>query len=162
MGTQYRSMPVPADFAAPTESEYGSCISIVDYRTGEGPVSASFGGKTPEWADLQGAYQRYLVAQGLTSEEYNWAWFYLEPSAIVTPGAAQGAPRIGRGVPSGAYMVVPDVEHDPLRYWHLDGFTPVPRGSVIIEFWHDDFGYYYMHCDQRIDVPNPWGRASRR
>ena len=29
---------------------------------------------------------------------------------------------------------------------------------VIVESWHDDFGYYYTNHGVRIDVPSPWGR----
>jgi hypothetical protein len=27
---------------------------------------------------------------------------------------------------------------------------------VIVEFWHDDLGYYYTNHGRRIDVPSPW------
>jgi len=164
MSRLYRSAPVPADFSAPTD------ISVETTRDGEAPTTrtefesavtvpggtAHFIGPNREWADLQGAYQRYQVAEGRTGGDFNFDWLYLDPTARIVTGAARGAPRIGRGVPSGAYMVVPDIEHDPLRYWRLDGFTPTPRGSIIVEFWHDDFGYYYMRHDERIDVPSPW------
>ena len=55
-------------------------------------------------------------------------------------------------------MVFPDIDGEPLNYFRLDGFTRIPRGSVIVEFWHDDLGYYYWSHGRRIDVPSPWGR----
>lgn len=164
MSRLYRSAPIPAEFSPPTE------VTVEVTREGEAPTtrteyqstvpvpggSVLFGGPSREWADLQGAYQRYQVSQGQTGEAFQFDWLYLSPTARIVPGAARGAPRIGRGIPSGAYMVVPDIEREPLRYWRLDGYSPTPRGSVIVEFWHDDFGYYYMHRGQRIDVPSPW------
>lgn len=152
MGTLYRSAPIPADFSAPVRTETGEYQSTLTYPHG----TTSYGGGTAEWADLQAAYERYRISQGQTGDAYESDWYYLDPSSRIVPGAARGAPRIGRGIPSGAYMVVPDIDHEPLRYWHLDGYSPIPRGSTIVEFWHDDFGYYYMHRGQRIDVPSPW------
>jgi hypothetical protein len=162
MGTLYRSAPVPAEFAPPVrqplESGGEEYVSSLTYREAGREVHSSYGGRTSEWADLQGAYERYRVAQGQTGADFEFDWYYLQPDLRVVPGAARGAPRIGRGVPSGAYMAVPDIEREPLRYWRLDGFSPIPRGSVIVEFWHDDFGYYYMHRGRRVDVPSPWSR----
>jgi hypothetical protein len=163
MAKQYRSAPIAADFAAPVKEEIevegstGSStaehyVSSIKYPGG----TSSYGGKTPEWADLQGAYERYRRSQGQTGAEFEADWYYLDPSNRVVPGAARGARRITRGIPSGAYMVFPDLDNEPLRYWHLDGKSPVPKGSTIVEFWHDDFGYYYEHKGQRIDVPSPW------
>lgn len=152
MGTLYRSAPIPADFSAPVRTETGEYQSTLTYPHG----TTSYGGGTAEWADLQAAYERYRISQGQTGDAYESDWYYLDPSSRIVPGAARGAPRIGRGIPSGAYMVVPDIDHEPLRYWHLDGYSPIPRGSTIVEFWHDDFGYYYMHRGRRIDVPSPW------
>ncbi|NIR58141.1 MAG: DUF4157 domain-containing protein [Gammaproteobacteria bacterium] len=164
MSRLYRSAPIPAEFAPPTRT------TMQVQREGQAPVqrthyqssvpveggTAHFGGRSPEWADLQAAYKRYQISEGQTGAAYDFDWLYLDPAATIVPGAARGAPRIGRGVPTGAYMVVPDIEHDPLRYWRLDGYSPIPQGSTIVEFWHDDFGYYYMHRGQRIDVPSPW------
>lgn len=165
MATLYRSAPIPADFAAPTltsqgevRRDEGPSRSQLEYETTvttpEGSVH--FGGPRPEWVELQAAYTRYQITQGLRYEEFQLDSLYLDPEAGIVRGTARGAPRIGRGVPSGAYMVVPDVDREPLRYWRLDGFSPIPAGSVIVEFWHDDFGYYYLHRGQRIDVPSPW------
>lgn len=164
MATRYRSTPIPADFSAPTQ-----IVGEVE-REGEQPTplisyestvpfpggTHHFVGRNSEWADLQSAYMRYRLAEGQTGADYDWDWYYLNPESRILPGTARGAPRLGRGVPSGAYMVVPDVEHEPLRYWRLDGFSPIPPGSVIVEFWHDDFGYYYLRHGQRVDVPSPW------
>ncbi len=159
----YRSAPIPAEFPAP------SPIMVDVSRGGETPRpvihyessitnprgTTTFTG-TREWADLQAAYERYYISQGQMTDDIDW--LYLDPTRRVVPGAARGAPRIGRGIPTGFYMVVPDIERDPLRYWRLTGFDPIPRGSVIVELWHDDFGYYYRHRGQRIDVPRPWNR----
>jgi hypothetical protein len=88
--------------------------------------------------------------------EYFLDWFYLDADAIIVAGAARGAPRIGSGIATGVYVVVPDIDHEPLRYWRLYGNSPTPPGSVIVEFWNDDLGYYYPHRGQRVDVPSPW------
>jgi hypothetical protein len=120
--------------------------------------SSSYGGARSAWTQLQAAYELYLLSQGLPSINYWVDAAYLIPDYTITAGAARGAPRLSRGIASGAYMVFPDVEHDPYNYWRLDGYTATPRGVQIIEFWHDDIGYYYMLHDQRIDVPSPWSR----
>lgn len=151
MATAYRSAPITPDFSAPTLLDGDQYESIVTTPAG----IESYGGTTTEWTDLQAAYARYRVAQGQTADEFAADWYYLNPSGRILPGAARGAPRIGRGTPSGYYAVVPDIDRDPLHYQRLDGFSPIPEGSHIIEFWHDDFGYYYMYHDQRIDVPDP-------
>lgn len=158
MGTLYRRAPIPADFAAPVQTPTGEYQSDVTYPPGGAISSVGYGGRTAEWADLQAAYERYRITQGQTGEAYDSDWYYLDPSNQIVPGAARGAPRIGGGIQTGAYMVVPDIDHEPLRYWPLTGSSPTPRGSVIVEFWHDDLGYYYLHRDQRIDVPSPWSR----
>ena len=164
MATRYRSTPIPTEFTAPTAEQTGGFTSSVDYRNAKDPeVKAEFTRATPEWADLQGAYFRHLLMQGLleSGKVYFLDGYYLDPSATVTPGAAQGAPRVDRGTPSGAYVVFPDIDNDPLRYWRVDGYTAAPRGSVIVELWHDDFGYFTMRGGQRIDVANPWRTSNR-
>jgi hypothetical protein len=158
MATLYRSTPIPADFSAPTLRDTGEYESVVSHPPESSVSIASFGGRSAEWADLQAAYERYRITAGQTAAEYDLDWYYLNPARRIVPGAARGAPRIGRGVPTGAYMVVPDAEREPLRYFRLDGFKPIPSGSVIVEFWHDDIGYYYLHRGARIDVPSPWRR----
>lgn len=156
MATAYRSAPIPADFSAPTQLNTGEYESLVFPPVGGSISYSSYGGPTAEWTDLQAAYARYRFAQGQTEEEFFTDWYYLDPAGRVLPSAARGALRIGRGTPVGVYVVVPDIEHDPLDYQRLDGFSPIPEGSRIIEIWHDDFGYYYMYHGQRIDVPDPW------
>lgn len=155
MASLYRTAPIPADFSGPSQRETGDYESTVSNPRG----TTTFGGDTAEWADLQAAYERYRIAQqGRPTPDLDIDWLYLDPGIRVAPGAARGAPRIGHGIQTGAYMVVPDIEREPLRYFRLDGFTPVPIGSTIVEFWHDAFGYYYMHRGLRIDVPSPWSR----
>lgn len=160
MATQYRSAPIPAAFGPPvrSESEHGETYQSAPFTYSEaGAVTTStFSGSTAAWADLQSAYERYRIAQGQIGAAYDADWLYLDPAIRIAPGAARGAPRISRGIPTGAYMVVPDIDREPLRYWRLTGYRTAPPGSVIVEFWHDDFGYYYMHRGQRIDVPSPW------
>jgi hypothetical protein len=152
MATMYRTAPIPGNFAGPVLQPTGEYQSTVTTPTG----MSNFGGGTPEWADLQAAYERYRLSQGQTGDAYESDWLYIDPTNQIVPGAARGARRMASGVQTGAYMVVPDIEHEPLRYWRLTGTSPTPRGSVIIEIWHDDLGYYYTHSGQRIDVPNPW------
>lgn len=155
MGRRYRTTALPSMLPPATEAEDGSFGTTIE--TGGGNT-ASYSGLTSAWPELQAAYELYRMEIGETGEEFALDWYYLDPAPVIDTGAARGARRMGRGVPSGAYMVVPDIENDPLRYWRLTGFDPIPRGSVIVEFWHDDFGYYYTHRDQRIDVPSPWSR----
>ena len=143
MGTMYRSAPIPAEFSPPEcDIEGSGYTSTIRYPPGSSPVSSSYGARSAMWTDLQAAFERYRITLGETGPEFDSDWYYIDPRETIEPGAARGAPRIGRGVPSGACMVFPDLDGEPLRYWRLDGFTPVPRGSVIIEFWHDDFGFY--------------------
>lgn len=159
MGTLYRTAPIPGGFSAPTlDPTTGNYISSVQYPPGGKLHGVNYQGSDPKWIDLQAAYERYLLSQGLTSNQppYDLDWLYLDPTNTVLPGAASGAPRLSGGTQTGVYMVVPDVEHEPLRYWRLTGSSPTPKGSVIIELWNDSLGYYYMNHGQRIDVPNPW------
>lgn len=157
MGTLYRRAPIAADFAAPTLDAFsGTYLSTVEYTVGGHVTQGSFGGPSEDWVDLQAAYRRYQIARGQTGADYDADWYYLNPTSRIITGAARGAPRASRGIGIGAYIVVPDVEHDPLNYWLLDGYRRIPRGAVIIEIWSDDFGDYYMHGDRRIDVPSPW------
>jgi hypothetical protein len=164
MGRFYRTAPIPSAFTPPEPATEGSgFVSVVRHPPGSGVGTSSYQGSSAEWADLQAAFERYRMALGQDGPQYENDWYYIDPRETIEPGAAQGAPRASRGVPSGAYMVFPDLDGDPLRSWLLDGFTPVPRGSVIVELWHDDFGYYYEHRGRRIDVPSPWrGERERR
>jgi len=156
MAIAYQSAPIPEDFSAPAEIGMDEYESHVPPPAGSSLGSSIYGGTTAEWTDLQAAYARYRFTQGHTAAEFESDWYYLNPSVRILQGEARGALRIGRGTPMGVYVVVPDIDHDPLNYWRLDGFRPIPKGSRIIEFWHDDFGYYYIYHDQRIDVPDPW------
>jgi hypothetical protein len=163
MGRQYRSAPIPPDFAAPTPDQSRGFTTTVDYDTpGNLEASAEYSRLTPDWADLQGAYFRQLLRQGLIASNrvYVLDGYYLDPSAAVTPGAAQGARRASSGTPTGAYVVFPDIESDPLRYWRVDGYRDAPPGSIIVELWQDDFGYFTTRGEQRIDVANPWRTTS--
>jgi hypothetical protein len=160
MGTQYRTAPIPGTFSAPTfDATTGNYTSSVPYPKGGKISGVNFQSSQSEWVDLQAAYERYLQSQGLTTSQspYDMDWLYLDPSNTVLPGAAQGAPHLNHGTQTGVNMVVPDIEHEPLRYWRLTGNSPTPRGSTIVEIWHDDLGYYYMNHGQRISVPNPAG-----
>lgn len=158
MGRLYRRAPIAADFAAPSldaaSGEYHSTVEYTD--TGGTGVRATFGGPSEDWVDLQAAYERYRIAQGQIGPDYDPDWYYLDPRNRVVPGTARAARRTRRGIGIGAYIVVPDIEHDPLNYWRLDGYRAIPAGARIMEIWSDDFGYYYMHGDRRIDVPSPW------
>ncbi len=155
MGALYRTAPIPASLPPAQLGEYGQFTTEI--QPDEHTLS-HYGGSTAAWAQLQAAYELYRFSEGQTGDAYESDWYYLTPDLRINPGAARGAPRIGRGTPSGAYMVVPDIDNEPLRYWYLDGYAPIPRGSTIVEFWHDDLGYYYEHRGQRIDVPSPWSR----
>jgi hypothetical protein len=158
LGTMYRAAPIAADFPPPTyEPTNNEYLTELEYTVDGAPVHSSIGGPDEDWTDLQGAYMRYQVANGRVGAEYQSDWYYLDARRGVVPGAARGAPRTSRGTGTGAYIVVPDIEHDPLRYVKVDGYTPLPRGgSPILEIWNDDFGYYYMYGERRIDVPSPW------
>ncbi len=161
MGTLYRTAPIPGNFSAPTfDASTGNYMSSVPYPPGGKMTGVNFQSSQSEWVDLQAGYERYLLSQGLTTNQspYDADWFYLDPANKIVPGAAQGAPHLSTGIQTGNYMVVPDIDHEPLRYWPLTGSSPRPPGSVIIELWNDQLGYYYMHRGQRIDVPNPHDR----
>lgn len=160
MGRLYRSAPVPADFAAPVQQqpqgEWESTVTYPANSTAAGGVS-SYGGASREWVDLQAAYERYRITQNQTGAQFDSDWYYLTPNAVINVGAARGAPRLGRGIATGAYVVFPDIDGDPLNYMLVDGYTSIPRGaSPIIELWHDDMGYYYTRHGRRIDVRSPW------
>lgn len=169
MATHYRTAPIPADFSAPAligPDAPGDYASTVTYPPGTypgpNPVGTAnyIGGK--DWVDLQAAYERYRISQKQIGPAFEWDAFYLSPKLKILPGAAKGARRTGTATPSGAYMVFPDIDKEPLRYWMLTGSSPHPKGSVIVEFLHDDFGYYYEHRGQRIDVPSPWSSGKTR
>jgi Domain of unknown function (DUF4157) len=152
MATQYRSQPVPSAFTPPTydptQNNYSSTV-----RNTRG--TSSYNSSDQNWVDLEAAYERYCVSQGMTPDQYENDWYYLDPANTITPGAAHGAHAYSTGIQTGVFMVVPDIDHEPLNYWRLTGTSPTPKGSVIVELWHDQLGYYYMNRGQRIDVPNP-------
>jgi hypothetical protein len=160
MGTLYRTAPIPGSFSAPTfDATTGNYMSAVQYPPGGKLRGVNFQSSHSEWVDLQAAYERYLLSQGLSTNQspYDLDWLYLDPANTVVPGAARGAARLSGGIQTGVNMVVPDIEHEPLRYWRLTGNSLTPRGSTIVEIWRDDLGYYYMNHGQRIAVPNPAG-----
>ncbi|HTQ29772.1 MAG TPA: DUF4157 domain-containing protein [Opitutaceae bacterium] len=158
MGTQYRTTPVPGSFTPPTPTpSTGGYMSSVPYPPGGKMSGVNFQSSNAAWADLQAAYERNLLSQGLNTGQspYDRDWFYLDPTATVAPGAARGVQQLRAGTQTGIYVVVPDIENEPLRYWRLTGSSPTPRGSTTVELWVDQLGYYYMYRGQRISVPNP-------
>lgn len=169
MATHYRTTPIAAGFSAPTlvgPDAPGDYQSTVTYPPGSypgpNPVGTSTYAGSAEQVDLGAAYERYRITQKQIGDAYQWDTYYLDPRMKIVPGAAKGARRSGSGTPSGAYMVFPDIDKEPLRYWMLTGSSPHPKGSIIVEFLHDDFGYYYEHRGQRIDVPSPWSSGKTR
>ena len=156
MATQYRQAPIPPALPPATSQPGNNPPSYSTAISSPGGTS-SYGGRDPAWSQLQAAYELHRISQGQVGDAYESDWYYLDPSITISPGAAHGAPRIRSGIAIGVNMVVPDIEHEPLRYWRLTGTSPTPRGSTIVELWHDDLGYYYMNHGQRIDVPNPAG-----
>jgi hypothetical protein len=164
MAARYRTAPIPPDFGSPVPDKSGGFTTSFQYRDARNAEAlAEFSRASPEWADLQGAYFRQLHAQGTlkSGKGHFLDGYYLDPSAAVTPAAARGAPRVRSGTPTGAYVVFPDVENDPLRYIRIDGYTDAPPGSVIVELWQDEFGYYTTRDGQRIDVADPWRTTNR-
>ncbi len=160
MGTLYRTAPIPGSYSAPVfDRSTSNYISTVPYPTGSRLRGVNFQSSDAAWTDLQAGYERYLLSQGLSTSQspYDIDWLYLDPTNVVIPGAAQGAPRLNTGQPIGVNVIVPDIEHEPLRYWRLTGNAPNPRGSTTMEIWHDDLGYYYTYRGQRVSVPNPAG-----
>jgi Domain of unknown function (DUF4157) len=158
MGTDFRKAPVPGDFSAPTFTPgSGGYVSTVQYPPGGQASGVGFPSAQPEWADLQAAYERHLISEGGSrfQSPYERDWMYLDPASMVVPGAAQGAPRLNTGIQTGVWVIIPDIEHNPSTTLELTGTWPRPPGSVIVELWIDQLGYYYMHRGQRIDVPNP-------
>jgi hypothetical protein len=159
MGMQYRSNPVSSGFSPPTlDKSSGMYMSSVPLPKSASKVTGvNFQGQDPSWVDLQAAYERYVLSQGFNTQQspYDTDWFYLDPTNKVLPGAAQGAPRLSSGIQTGTNLVFPDIDNEPLRFWRLTGHSPHPPGSVIVEAWVDQLGYYYTHRGQRIDIPNP-------
>lgn len=156
MGRQYRNSTIPAEFSPPVplpaESGGGYESAPFNYTVDGQAHTDTTSGQTEAWADLQGAYTRYRVAHGQRGFDMV-DWLFLDPNLQVMAGALRGVQRMRRGIQTGINIVVPDIERYPLRYSRLSGFERIPRGSVIVELWHDNFGYYYMHRSQRIDVP---------
>ena len=156
MATQYRQTPITSALPPATQDPGNNPPSYSTVISSPGGTS-SYGGRDPAWSQLQAAYELHRISHGQVGNAYESDWYYLDPNITIVPGAAHGAPRIRSGIAIGVYMVVPDIEHEPLRYWRLTGTSPTPQGSTIVELWHDDLGYYYMNHGQRIDVPNPAG-----
>jgi hypothetical protein len=161
MATNYRTAPISTDFTPPVyQPSTGNYVSTVQYARPFGKIrSTAFPSAQPEWAELQSAYERYLLRHGgsINLPPYDVDWLYIEPGATIIPGAAQGATRLPTGQATGVRIVVPDIDHDPLTYWRFVGNAPVPRGSTVIDIWKDESGYYYMYGGQRISVRNPAG-----
>jgi hypothetical protein len=159
MAFYYREHPIPPALP-PAEFHRGEAPDEPDAHATTIAVtggSSTYVGRTPEWSQLQAAYELYRISAGQTGTGFENDWLYLRPDSVIVPGAAHGARRASRGVPSGAYVVFPNLDSDPTRYIRVDGFTSFPPGaSPVIELWHDDFGYYYFNDGQRVDVESPW------
>jgi hypothetical protein len=162
MRRQYQLTAIPGDFAPPEPADDGMVRSTVTYPAGSDNLANSFLAVSPDWVELQAAYMRHLATLGPITTAEESGFHYLDPSVRHTRRAATGAPRLRPGTPSGAYIVVPDIERDPYTYRLVDGFTPLAGGSPIIELQHDDLGYYYMHRGRRIDVRSPWRSETPR
>lgn len=162
MAIEYRSAPIPAAFGPPVRRPPGEDFAYASsphrYEEGGQTFVSTYSGSTAAWADLQSAYERYRVAHGQVGPTFEQDWLYLDPDRRIIPGGARQAPRISHGINIGIYLVVPDIEREPLHYWRLTGFEHTPRGSVIVELWQDTFGYFYWYHERRIDVPDPWAR----
>jgi hypothetical protein len=54
----------------------------------------------------------------------------------------------------GIHIIVPDPENQPFVYHRLTQHEPFHGPGVIMEVWHDDFGYYYPYKDQKHYLPD--------
>ena len=60
---------------------------------------------------------------------------------------------IARGIRTGINIHIPDPENEPLVYQRVTGFERLEERGVILEVWHDSFGYYYLYRGVRHDLP---------
>lgn len=62
----------------------------------------------------------------------------------------------GRATRPGYRVIVKDPEHDPDTYqWSTGHEGWQPKGSMVLEVWRDDVGYYYEAGGRKIYVPQP-------
>ena len=105
----------------------------------------------PTWTDTVRFYAHRGVAIGRGTEllYFNIPYIEREP----TPARTVARAPISRGVNLGIYISVPDPENEPLIYSRVTGYEPLPTRGVILDVWHDDFGYYYLFKGERHYLP---------
>jgi hypothetical protein len=77
--------------------------------------------------------------------------YYIQTRPVPTQQTARLP--LGSGVGLGLYIVVDDPDRAPLVYHRLTQYEPWSGPGVIMEVWHDSFGYYYPYHGQKIYLP---------
>jgi hypothetical protein len=105
----------------------------------------------PAWTDAVMFYAHYANGLGRSQDLLYNNISYIAYAPDIRPSVSPA--RMVRGVPTGINIHVPDPENEPLVYQRVTGFERLERGGVILEVWHDSFGYYYLYRGERHDLP---------
>jgi hypothetical protein len=102
-------------------------------------------------SDFLKFYDHYAFEQGLDGRAIFLNWTALQSRVI--PQARVASTRIDdRSLQLGRWLVVPDPEREPQRWYWLSGFEPI-RGEIV-ELSSDHRGYFYFWRGRRIYLPD--------
>jgi hypothetical protein len=114
-----------------------------------GNLGISLGNQAEQ--DAQIIYAHRASAAGVDFDEASNNTYYIQMRPVPTAQTAR-LPLAG-GVGLGIYIVVDDPDRAPLVYHRLTQYEPWSGPGVIMEVWHDSFGYYYPYHGQKIYLP---------
>ena len=110
-------------------------------------------GSGPEWEDPLRFFANWQVGRGQDSGALNINLFYIPDPPLA--GRTAAIPRVAMqgGINLGIYIVVPDVDNQPMQYRRLTSTEAWPAAGTIFEIWHDSIGYYYLNNMERHYLP---------
>jgi hypothetical protein len=147
--TVLESGPVPAGWlnpqvTMPASTFLGAAMS--------GSIMTSFG-SGPDWEDPLRFFTNWQLGRGRDAGALTINLTYIPdpPQA----GRVAGIPRVAiqDGINIGIYIVVPNVDTQPMQYHRLMPTENWPAAGTIFEIWHDSIGYYYLHNRERHYLP---------
>ena len=114
-----------------------------------GNLGISLGNQAEQ--DAQIIYAHRASAAGVDFDVASNNTYYIQMRPV--PTAQTARMPLGGGIGLGIYIVVDDPDRAPLVYHRLTQYEPWSGPGVIMEVWHDSFGYYYPYHGQKIYLP---------
>jgi hypothetical protein len=143
------SGPVPANWLNPQITMPPS--TFLGAAMG-GSIMTSFG-SGPDWENPLRFFTNWQLERGRDAGALTINLTYIPdpPQA----GRMSGIPRVAiqDGINIGIWIVVPNVDTQPMQYHRLMPTENWPAAETIFEIWHDSAGYYYLHNRERHYLP---------